>query len=134
MKIQHAPVEWVPAIWGKVESFIASALEHCKGEYSVEHVQAYVTSGQWLLLVATEGEEICGAATVNFFNRPKDRVAFITMIGGKLISNHDTFLQLKAILVALGATTIEGAARESIARLWERYGFEEKYRILGVSL
>jgi hypothetical protein len=134
MKIQHVPVEWVPAIWGKVEAFIASALEHSKGEYSVEHAQAYVTSGQWVLLIATEDEEIIGAATVNFFNRPTDRVAFITTIGGKLVSSQDTFAQLKAILAAFGATVIEGAAREAIARLWKRYGFEEKYRILGVTI
>jgi hypothetical protein len=134
MKIQHVPVEWVPAVWGKVEPFIASALEHSKGEYSVDHAQAYVTSGQWVLLVASEGEEIHGAATVNFFNRPSDRVAFITAIGGKLVSNQDTFAQLKALLATFGATVIEGAAREAIARLWKRYGFEEKYRILGVTI
>jgi hypothetical protein len=34
----------------------------------------------------------------------------------------------------MGATAIEGAARESIARLWQRYGFKEKYRIVGVKL
>jgi hypothetical protein len=134
MKIQHVPVEWVPAVWDRVKAFIASALEHSKGEYSVEHAQAYVTSGQWVLLIATEGEEIFGAATISFFNRPNDRVAFITAIGGKLVSSQDTFTQLKVILAALGATAIEGAAREAIARLWKRYGFEEKYRILGVTI
>lgn len=134
MKVQHVPLEWVPAVWPKVEGFIASALEHAKGDYAVEHVQAYLTSGQWTLLVAVDGETIHGAATVHFYNRPKDRVAFITAIGGKLISNQDTFAQLKALLSASGATVIEGAARESIARLWSRYGFEEKYRIVEVKL
>jgi len=33
-------------------------------------------------------------ATVSFANYPKNRVAFITLIGGKLISNQDTFAQL----------------------------------------
>ena len=134
MKIQHVPPEWVPAVWPKVEAFIASALEHSKGDYAVEHVQTYLITGQWSLLVAVDGETIHGAATVNFYNRPRDRVAFVTTIGGKLISSEDTFTQLKALLSALGATVIEGAARESIARLWSRYGFEEKYRIVEVKL
>jgi hypothetical protein len=134
MKIQHVPLDWVPAVWPKVQPFIASALEHAKGEYTVEHVQAYLTSGQWALLVAVDGETIHGAATVNFFNRPNDRVAFITAIGGRMIGTQDSVDQLKALMLTMGATTIEGAARESIARLWSRYGFEEKYRIVGVKL
>ena len=36
--------------------------------------------------------------------------------------------------VRMGATVLEGAARESIARLWKRYGFQEKYRIVEVKL
>ena len=48
----------------------------------------------------------------------------------KLISNKDTFRQFKDLLKANGATKIQGAARESIARLWSRYGFEERYRIV----
>lgn len=134
MIIQHVPLEWVPRVWPKVQDHIASAMEHAKGDYSIEHVQTYVATGQWMLLVAAEDEVILGAATVNFFNRPCDRVAFITAIGGKLISNQETFAQLKALLASFGATVIEGAARESIARLWSRYGFEEKYKIVEVKL
>jgi hypothetical protein len=83
------------------------------------------------LVVAVDDEgAIHGAATVSFLNYPNDRVAFITFIGGKLISNKDTFEQFKNLLKANGATKIQGAAREAIARLWSRYGFEERYRIV----
>jgi hypothetical protein len=58
----------------------------------------------------------------------------VTTIGGRLISSLDTFEQLKQLMKAFGATALEGAARESIARLWGRYGFAEKYRIVGVKL
>jgi hypothetical protein len=134
MKVQHVPVEWVPAVWPKVADYISAAIDHSKGDYTLDHVQAYVASGQWVLLVAAEGETIHGAATVNLFNRPSNRVAFITTIGGKLISNRDTFAQLKSVLASFGATVIEGAVRESMARLWSRYGSEEKYRIVEVKI
>jgi hypothetical protein len=134
MNVESVPIAWVPRVWPLVRDYLASALEHSKGDYSVEHAQAYLTSGQWILLVATEGETIHGAAAVEFFNRPNARVAFITAIGGKLISSQESFAQLKTILASFGATSIEGAARESIARLWSRYGFEEKYRIVEVKL
>ncbi len=135
MKIQHVPVEWVNSTWDMVEGFIVSALEHAKGDYTADQVKTFLVLGQWTLLVATDDDnKIHGAAAVNLYNRPNDRVAFIVAIGGKLISSKDTVAQLKAYLAAMGATVLEGAARESIARLWSRYGFTEKYRIVGVKL
>ena len=86
-----------------------------------------------VIQVATD-EGIEGAALVQFFNRPNDRVCFIMAIGGKLVTNDGTFEQLKNYAASNGATCIEGAARESIARLWTRYGLTEKYRIVGVKL
>lgn len=134
MKIQYVPIEWVNQTWPRVEKFVAAALEHAQGDYTIDQVKALVTQGTWMLLVAVEGEEIKGAATIHFYNRPNDRVGFISTIGGRLISNPDTFEQLKVFAMSQGATVIEGAARESIARLWTRYGFTEKYRIVGVKL
>jgi hypothetical protein len=134
MKIQFVPLEWVNKTWPLVEAFVASALEHSKGEYTAEHARVMATTGQWQLLVATTDEGIEGAALVQFFNRPNDRVCFIVAIGGKLISGDDTFEQLKNYAASVGATCIEGAVRESVARLWSRYGFVEKYRIGGVKL
>jgi len=135
MKIQYVALEWVNYTWDKVEGFLADALAHSKGDYTIEQVKVFVTQGRWTLLVAVDDSgSIHGAATVEFFNRPDDRVAFITAIGGKLVSSADTFEQLRTYAKSMGATAIEGAARESIARLWRRYGFEEKYRIVGVKL
>lgn len=134
MKIQYVPLEWVNQTWPRVEGFIAAALEYAQGDYTVDQVKTLVTQGTWMLLVAVDGSEIKGAATINFYNRPNDRVGFISTIGGRLISNPDTFEQLKAFALSQGATVIEGAARESIARLWTRYGFTEKHRIVGVKL
>lgn len=134
MNIQRVDVGHVHQVWPMVEPHIASALEHSKSEYTLESVKVLLVTGQWLLLVAVDDAGVHGAATVTFNSRPHDRVAFVTTIGGKLISNTDTFEQLKNLLRALGATCIEGAARESIVRLWSRYGFEEKYRIVGVKI
>lgn len=134
MKVEIVPLEWVHRIWPAVEEHLSSALEWSNGDYTVEQVKVLVTTGQWLLLVATEDDKIEGAATLHMFNRPSDRVAFITAIGGPGTTSEDTFAQLKAIAISQGATIIEGAARESIARLWRRYGFEEKYRIVGAKL
>ncbi|MBP8224928.1 MAG: hypothetical protein KAX59_02145 [Acidovorax sp.] len=135
MKIQTVPLEWVNVTWAAAEPFIVSALEHSSGDYTLAHVQSLVTSGQWLLIVASDDEnKIHGAATMFFYNRPTARVAFVSTIGGRLISSDETFAQLKAIAAQNGATVLEGAARAAVARLWSRYGFKEKSILVGVKL
>jgi len=134
MNVHPVDVAHIHAVWPSVEGFIASALEHSRGDYTVESVKTLLAAGQLLLLVATDDTKICGVCVVQMFNRPHDRVAFVIAIGGKLIAHKDSFEQLKQLLTSYGATCLEGAARESVARLWSRYGFEEKYRIVGVKL
>jgi hypothetical protein len=114
-----------------VEGFLAEALKWGEDDYTAEQAKDFLARGDWLLVVAVDEEnKIQGAAAVNFFNMPNDRVAFVIAIGGKLISNQDTYKQFSALLKSYGATKIQGAAREAIARLWTRYGFKERYRIV----
>ena len=133
MKIQHVDTAYIHQTWPLVEDFIKWALDY-QTDYTLEHVKTFLSNGSWMLIVAADDSGIRGAAVVNFVNRPNDRVAFIVTMGGKLISSKETFADFSALLKAFGATYIEGAARESIARLWTRYGLEEKYRIVGVKI
>jgi hypothetical protein len=134
MKIQHVNLEYVNQVWPKVEDYIKWALDY-QTDYTIEHVKTFIVTGAWTLVVAVdESGEVKGASAIQFFNRPNDRVAFVVSMGGKLITNKETYQQFSDLLKAFGATAIEGAARESIARLWKRYGFEEKYRIVGAKL
>lgn len=134
MKVEHVPIQWVHRVWEAVEPYLAEAVKYSKGEYTLEQIKAYVAQGQWALLIAANESGIAGAATLNFFNRANDRVAFITAFGGKFISNADNMTQLKNFVVSQGATVLEGAVRESVARLSKRFGFEEKYKVIEVKL
>lgn len=137
MKIQHVPVEYVNQVWPQVENYIKVAVEQQEGtpDYSVDQVRTFVTTGMWMLaVVVDEDGSIAGAMTINFFNRPNDRVAFITYIGGKHIVSKESFDQLCTLCKSFGATKIEGAVNEAVSRLWRRFGFAEKYRIAGVTI
>ena len=135
MQIQYVPVEYIHQTWPLVEGYMASALEYSHGEYTADQAKVYLSNGQWTLYVAVDDAgSLRGAGAVQFNNLPNDRVAFVVAIGGKLFTSQDTWQQFVDLLKARGATRVEGAARESIARLWKRYGFEEKYRIVGVAL
>ena len=141
MTLRVAPVEpsHIQQVWPRVVDFIKSALDKGTTEetrnYNEHHIQQYLTSGQWFLLVAVdEANEIHGAATVSFINYPLHRVAFITAIGGKLISNEDTFEQLKNICKQYGATKIQGYGRDAIVKLWSRYGFEPRSTLVEIKI
>ena len=134
MKIQHVDVNYTNQIWPQVEQFIEAALAY-QDDYSIEHAKVFVTNGTWTLIVAIDDEQtIHGAATIQFYNRPNDRVAFVVTMGGKLITGSETYAQLTDLLKAFGATYIEGASRASAMRLWERFGLKEKYRVAGAKL
>jgi hypothetical protein len=141
LTVRSVDVNYVQQTWPLVNSYLEDALT--KGNdfpewapcYNIDHVQQYVTAGQWLLLVAVDEQtQIHGACTVSFINYPLHRVAFITCIGGKLISNQETFSQLKLLLKSHGATKIQGSGREAIVRLWKRYNFEPRNNLVEVLL
>ena len=135
MKVQYVPVEYVHQTWPQIEAFVASALQYCQGEYTLEQAKVFVSTGQWDIYVAVdENNAIKGAAAVRFNNMPNDRVAFIMTMGGKLITNPDNWTKFVEVLKHRGATRIEGAVRESMARFCTKYGLTEKYRIVGVTL
>ena len=143
MNLSVRPVEanYIPQIWPFVQQYLVDALT--KGDdspewsscYNIHHVQGFLTSGQWILLVAVdENNEIHGAATVSFATYPMNRVAFITLIGGHLVSSPETFEQLKVLLKAYGATKLQGYGRPAIVRLWKRFGFEPRTTLVEVKL
>jgi hypothetical protein len=126
LQVQYVETEFTSQSWPLVEKYVQSAIQYGNGDYTIEQIKLLVCMGQWLLLVAVdESGNVHGAATVSFINYPNARVAFITFIGGRLISNRDTYMQMSMILKARGATKIQGMARPSIARLWKRYGFND---------
>lgn len=133
--VQYVPLAHAARTWPQAEPHIEAALPYGNGDYTLDQIKLYVNTGQWMLIVAAdENKNVLGAATVSFINYPNDRIAFITFIGGKLISNKETFNQLCEILRVNGATKIQGMARPAIARLWSRYGFEERSALVEVKL
>ena len=121
-----APVElpYVHQVWPMVEGYINDALvlgEAGEALYNLHHIQAYVASGEWLLLVAVDEQNVIhGAMTISFSNYPLHRVACITTVGGKHILSEDMWEQLKNIVKLKGATMIQAYGRPSMVRLLKR--------------
>lgn len=130
LDVLYVEPEFIQQVWPDVEGFIADALKHSGGEYTAEQLKVLVVRKEQSLLIGVN-DGIKGAATVQFIDYPNHRVAFVTAIGGKLISNAENFQQLINFCKANGATKIQGAARESVERLWKRlFKFERRYAIV----
>jgi len=134
MRFELVPNEWTARLWPEVEQYVSMAQEFASDEYTVDQVKTLVLTGVWNLLVATEENKLIGAVILAVSNRPNDRVAFIVTMGGKNILNTDGINQIKEIAVRLGATVLEGAVRESVARLAIKAGFTEKCKLIEVKL
>jgi len=135
LSVQLVPLSLVHTTWPIVEKFLEDALQWGQDDYTIEQVKVYITKGDWMLLVAVDEDgAIHGAAAVNVYNMPNDRIAFVVAIGGRLISNDVTYGQLCSLVKSFGATKIQGVARESVAKLWKRYGFKERYTLVEAKL
>ena len=122
--IRPVDVNYVYQTWPLVRNYVEESfnkgLVNGTPDYTADQVLVYLTSGQWVLVVAVDEENnIHGAMTISFVNYPLHRVAFITAIGGKLIVNKETFAQLKHIAKYHGATKIQAMARPAMVRLLE---------------
>jgi len=124
MAISIRPVDtaYVNQTWPLVSGFIQESMERGESKesacYTADHILVYLTTGQWILIVAVDDDNVIhGAMTVSFVNYPLHRVAFITATGGKGIIDKDTFGQLKAIAKQYGATKIQAMARPAMVRL-----------------
>lgn len=133
LTVRSVDVNHIQQVWPMVAGYVQEALD--KGGdfpewadgYNASHVQTFLTSGQWLLLVAVDEEKVIhGAMTVSFMNYPLHRVAFVTTTGGKFIANPELLEQLKALVKLHGATKIQAFCRESMVRLLARAGFEPR--------
>lgn len=133
LTVRSVNTNLVHQVWPMVQGFVQEALD--KGgdfpdwsdEYNIHHVQQFVASGQWLLLVAVDEDSVVhGAMTISFITYPLHRVAFVTTTGGKFIANPELLEQLKALVKLHGATKIQAFCRESMVRLLARAGFEPR--------
>ena len=139
LKISHVETNYVQQVWPMVKPFLEEAM--AKGgdfpdwakDYTVDHIQSFLTNGAWLLVVAADDEGVVhGAATISFINYPLHRVAFITTTGGKFIANPEVFGQLKALVKLRGATKMQAFCRKSMVRLLAQSNFEPRNTLVEV--
>jgi hypothetical protein len=133
MIVQFVEPNIVITIWEQVKPYIEKALEHTD-DYNADQVKVFLVNGSWSLLVVVDAEKICGVLTVSVENGVNHRTAMITTISGKGIINKEAINQLLNLLKANRITRLQGYARDSLVRLYQRFGLEKKANLVEFKL
>ena len=131
LTIQPVNVAYFHQTWPLVKELFEKANKYDSGDYTLEQIKGLLANGSWVLLVATDEENVIhGAASISFYNMPNYRVGFITAMAGKAIVNEAVYEQVCSFIKANGATRVQCAARESAARLYKQVGMQERHTIM----
>lgn len=96
-------------------------------EYKLNDVEQYLETGAWSAIgFFDENSEIHGVITASVIAYPLEKVAFVTAIGGKDLTNDHNMQQLRDICKSVGCSKLQAFSRESVARLWKRVGFNNR--------
>ena len=119
-KVQIVAPNNIYNVWSDVDSFLNASINTSTGDCTVEQLKLLLVRGEQTLLVSTdENGKLNGAMTVEFQNRPSNRVMFITALGGNGIVNNETFEQVETWARMQGATKVGAWAHEAQARLYK---------------
>ena len=131
LTVQPVNVTHFHQTWSLVKELFEKANKYDSGDYTLDQIKGLLANGSWVLLVATDEENVIhGAAAISFYNMPNYRVGFITAMAGKAIVNEAVYEQVCSFIKANGATRIQCAARESAARLYKQVGMQERHTIM----
>ena len=127
--------ESLDATWPVVGSLLDSAMSHSEGELNAEDVRQMVEDGHAFVLVIVQAGEIVAAGAVEVVGYPRYKVANIIAVGGKRVFlRRDEFQWLCMVARDMGCTKVQTYCRPSMARLLERLGMREAYRVMRCDL
>jgi hypothetical protein len=123
------------ACWPVVGGFLAAALAHSEGELTAADVREMVEAGRAFVLVVVEGGEIIAAGAVEISEYPRYKVATIIAVGGKRVFLRRSELDwLRMVARDMGCAKVQTYCRPSMARLLEKLGMREAYRVMRCDL
>lgn len=125
----YIDVDYLDAVWGKVQGYVERALKHSDGELDASQVRLLLTQRVAHLFVGTRGEEIVGCMVVEFRSFPNYRVANIIAVGGDdMWLDKSMFDRFRKWAKTKGCSKVETCCRPAVARLLEqRCGMHQQY-------
>jgi len=133
MIVQYVEPRFINNIWNDIKPYIENALQHTD-DYDAEQCKLFLINHGWDLFIAVEDQVLCGVATIFIENGVNHRTAIITTISGRGIINKNAMEQLMNILRLVGVDRVQGYARDSLVRLYQRFGLQKKANLVEFKL
>lgn len=136
MRLQLVPYTHVDQVWPTVAPLLARACgeKAADGEYTIDQIRMAIVQKDRHLVIGLEGEEIVGAATIEFQQFPQKRVALISALGGKGVVSAEALTTVKDWCRGMGASELRVFAKDAQARLFSKVGLTKVYEMMGVPL
>lgn len=127
--------ESLDAAWPVVGDFLDKALEHSEGEIGAEDIRQMVRKGHAFILVVVQDGSILAAGAVEIVQYPRYKAANMIAVGGnRVFLRADELTWVCRVARDMGCTKVQTYCRPSMARLLERLGMREAYRVMRCDL
>jgi len=116
--------------WAEIERHIAPAMDFSP-DITMADVREAIFREQYHVVAVYRDEEMVGAVV---YKIQQETTAFILAMGGFWIAHADGIEQFKDFLRYFGMTRMQGIARPSVARMWQRLGVRQVYTVMETEL
>ena len=135
MPLFHVQPNQLPMVWASAVPLLQKAIDLDPAVITIEQVEYAIRTGKTCLLIWEEpGAGITGAATVEFIDYPRERVAHVNLMGGKSIVRKHVFDEAKNWMRACGASKAQCWANGSLVQMYEKMGLETTHQVMRVKL
>lgn len=135
MPIYQILPQQLPQVWPIAAPLLQKAIDLEPTAITIEQVEYSVRTGKTYLLVWDEPNEgITGAATVEFIDYPRERVAHVDLMGGKSIVRDYVFKEVMDWMKGLGATKAQCWAKGTLVQMYEKMGLENTHQVMRINL
>lgn len=125
----------LPEVWPVAAPLLQKAIDLDPSSITIEQVEFAVRTGRTFLIVWEEPDiGITGAATVEFVDFPRERIAHVNLMGGKSIVRHHVFEEAKKWMRAYGAVKAQCWARGTLVQMYEKMGMENTHQVMRIEL
>ncbi|AVR89003.1 hypothetical protein [Thauera aromatica] len=118
----------VGCLWPQIGALVAAALPYGRGEYTLADIHDGIARGEMFAAgIVNERSEVEFVVTCTVANYPRKRVLYIQYGAGRGGSRAKE--ALIAAARTLGCDWIETRCRNTVARLYQRAGFDVGYSV-----
>ncbi|SOY79928.1 hypothetical protein CBM2599_A120493 [Cupriavidus taiwanensis] len=123
------------AAWQVVAPLLDKALAHSEAELTSTDIRDLAAQGLAFVLVIMRDNDVLAAGAFEIVQYPRYKAANIIAVGGRRVFlRRDELAWLQMLARDMGCVKVQTYCRPSMARLLERLGMREAYRVMRCDL